>query len=212
MRRLIAIGASMGGIVAVESVISRLPADTPPIVIVQHILPAFTGPFAKRLDASGPITVVEAANGDALRQGVAYLAPPHHHLLVKSVNGEMRAILSAAPPVRFHRPSVDALFHSLAELESVDIVAALLSGMGSDGADGLLALRRKGARTIAQDESSSLIFGMPKEAIARGAAEQIVSLEELPAAILACLGSWETSRGATRGALAHLVRRRARRA
>ena len=187
--RLVAIGGSMGGIHALESLVSRFPAEMPPVLVVQHILPAFIGRLAARLDAAGALRVVEAADGERLASGVVYLAPAHRHLLVDESNGQLYVRLSSAPPVRFHRPSVDALFHSLAELDAVDVVAVLLSGMGSDGADGLLALRRKGARTIAQDEASSMIFGMPKQAIALGAARYVASLDELPAAILASLAS-----------------------
>lgn len=187
MRRLIAIGASMGGIAALESLISRLPADTPPILIVQHILPTFSRRFVERLNGVGHVAVVEAADGQPLLHGRAYLPPAHHHLLVRNIGGELRAGLSSAPPVRFHRPSVDMLFQSLTTLDGVGVVAVLLTGMGSDGAEGLLALRQRGAQTIVQDELSSAIFGMPKAAISRGAASRIVSLDDLPGAILASL-------------------------
>lgn len=184
---LVAIGASIGGVVALESLLSRLPETMPPIVIVQHTLPKFTARLAEQLDATSAIHVVEATHGAHLKSGCAYLAPAYVHLVVRAIDGELRTGLSKAPPIRFHRPSVDALFLSLAELRDLDITAVLLTGMGCDGADGMLALRRAGARTIVQDEASSVVFGMPKEAIARGGVELVASLQDLPAAILSTL-------------------------
>ena len=184
---LIAIGASTGGVAALEGLLSELPIGLPPIVIVQHILPSFGRAFAERLDAQGAIRVVEAGHGTPLTAGNAYLAPAHTHLKVASTQGELRAFLSTAPPVRFHRPSVDVLFYSIAELPRVRAVGVLLTGMGRDGADGMLALRRAGATTIAQDQASSVVFGMPKEAIASGAAKHVVPLQEIAGAIVAAV-------------------------
>jgi two-component system, chemotaxis family, protein-glutamate methylesterase/glutaminase len=186
-RQLIAIGASLGGVPALESILSRLPATSPPVLVVQHILPAFSGPFSQQLDSVSALRVVEAAHGARLRAGVAYVAPGHRHLLVHETSGELRVVLSQAPPIGFHRPSVDATFCSLAKLTDAAIVAVLLTGMGRDGADGMLALRQVGARTIAQDQASSLIFGMPKAAIKTGGAEFVMSLADIPGAILSCL-------------------------
>jgi two-component system chemotaxis response regulator CheB len=188
VRPLIAIGASMGGTVVLESLLARLPADTPPIVIVQHTLPHFVGPLVRQLDAVSPMKVVEAADGAVLTPGMACVAPGGSHLVVERQGDELRTILALGPPVRFHRPSVDVLFHSLVTLPHVDLVAVLLTGMGRDGAEGLLALRRAHAQTIAQDQGSSAIFGMPKEAIERGAAQYISSVDQLPSRILSCLG------------------------
>jgi len=191
-RQLIAIGASMGGTVVLESLLARLPPDTPPIVIVQHTLPHFVGPLVRQLDAVSRMRVVEAADGAVLTPGMASVAPGGSHLVVERQGEELRTILALGPPVRFHRPSVDVLFHSLVTLPQVEIVAVLLTGMGRDGAEGLLALRRCGAQTIAQDQGSSAIFGMPKEAIERGAAQHISSVDQLPARITACLGQRRT--------------------
>jgi len=188
VRPLIAIGASMGGTVVLESLLARLPSDTPPIVIVQHTLPHFVGPLVRQLDAVSPMKVVEAVDGAVLTPGMASVAPGGSHLVVERQGDELRTILALGPPVRFHRPSVDVLFHSLVTLPHVDLVAVLLTGMGRDGAEGLLALRRAHAQTIAQDQGSSAIFGMPKEAIERGAAQYISSVDQLPNRILSCLG------------------------
>ena len=182
--RLIAIGASMGGNRAIEVLLSGLGVDTPPILIVQHTLPDFTWRFASHLNAVSPMYVVEATHGQPIMPGVAYIAPGHAHLQVKHEAGALHTVLLRTPPVQFHRPSVNVLFHSLAELHGVDVVAVLLTGMGRDGAEGMLALRRAGARTIVQDEASSIAFGMPKEAIERGAAQHVSSLEDLPRRIM----------------------------
>jgi len=187
-RQLVAIGASMGGTVVLESLLARLPPDAPPIVIVQHTLPHFVAPLVRQLGAVGRMRVVEAADGASLSPGMACVAPGRSHLVVERQGEELRTVLALGPAVRFHRPSVDVLFHSLVGLPHVEIVAVLLTGMGRDGAEGLLALRRAGAQTIAQDRGSSAIFGMPKEAIERGAARHISSLDDLPHRILACFG------------------------
>ena len=184
---LIAIGASTGGTVALELVLRRLPPDVPPIVIVQHTLPGFVGPLVDRLDGVCPMRVVEAVNDELLRVGVAYVAPAESHLVVERRGAELRTGLRRAPLLHVHRPSVDVLFESLAALPRVDVVAVLMTGMGRDGAAGLLALRQAGAQTIAQDEGSSAIFGMPKEAIARGAVRYVSSIHDLPDRILMCL-------------------------
>ncbi|MEQ1909916.1 MAG: CheB methylesterase domain-containing protein [Vicinamibacterales bacterium] len=184
VRRLIAVGASVGGNRAIESLLMRLPADTPPILIVQHTLPDFTGRFASRLNEVSPMRVVEATDGQVIVPGAAYIAPWHAHLTVTQLPHGLHTALIRTPRVQFHRPSVDALFLSLVGLRDVDVVAVILTGMGRDGAEGMLALRRSGARTIVQDEKSSMVFGMPKEAIERGAAEQVSSLDELPQRIL----------------------------
>ncbi len=177
----------MGGTVVLESLLARLPADTPPIVIVQHTLPHFVGPLVRQLDAVSPMQVVEAVDGGVLTPGMACVAPGGSHLVVERLGDELRTILALGPPVRFHRPSVDVLFHSLVTLPHVDVVAVLLTGMGRDGAEGLLALRRARAQTIAQDQGSSAIFGMPKEAIERGAVQHISSVDQLPSRILSCV-------------------------
>ncbi|MFI5178377.1 MAG: chemotaxis response regulator protein-glutamate methylesterase [Vicinamibacterales bacterium] len=177
---LILIGASAGGTQAIEAVLTRLPAAAPPMLIVQHMPPQFTSAFAKRLDAVCAMRVVEARGGEVLRRGTAYIAPGDFHLTVEPAGIELRTALTDGPPVHFQRPSVDVLFQSAARLRSVPIVALLLTGMGADGADGMVALRRAGATTIAEDEQSCVVFGMPAEAIARGGAVHVATLLAMP--------------------------------
>ncbi len=183
---IIAIGASTGGPQAIESVLTRMPAQTPPIVIAQHMPAGFTKAFAERLDKVCAIRVVEAAGGEPLEPGTAYVAPGEHHLVVQVRGIKLMTGLHDGPAVHHQRPAVDELFFSLAKLRGVPIVAALLTGMGSDGADGLLALRQAGAETIAEDEHSCIVFGMPREAIARGAAMHVATLLRMPALIPEC--------------------------
>jgi two-component system chemotaxis response regulator CheB len=176
---VIAIGASTGGTQAIETVIKRLPADMPPIVIVQHIPPVFSASFAHRLSTVCALRVKEAADGDALERGLALVAPGDAHMVVTRSGGVLRTALHHGEKVCYQRPSVDVLFRSVAETAGQHAVAALLTGMGSDGAAGLLALREAGAYTIAQDEASSVVFGMPREAIQRGAAVEVVPLHRI---------------------------------
>jgi two-component system chemotaxis response regulator CheB len=183
---ILAIGASTGGPAAIESVLLRMPAETPPIVIAQHMPAGFTKALAERLDRMCAIRVLEAAGGEALEPGTAYLAPGEHHLVVQAGGTTLMTALHDGPPVHHQRPAVDELFFSLAKLRGVPIVAALLTGMGSDGADGLLALRQAGAETIAEDEQSCIVFGMPREAIARGAAMHVATLLRMPMLIPEC--------------------------
>ena len=183
---IIAIGASTGGPQAIEGVLSRLPAETPPIVIAQHMPAGFTTAFADRLDKASAIRVVEAAGGEQLEPGTAYVAPGGYHLVVQRHGITLMTALHDGPPLHHQRPAVDELFFSLVRLRGVPIVAALLTGMGSDGADGLLALRQAGAETIAEDEHSCIVFGMPREAIARGAAMHVATLLQMPQVISEC--------------------------
>jgi len=184
---IILIGASTGGTQAIESVLTRFPADTPPILIVQHMPAGFTRAFAARLDTLCPMRVVEAQGGEVLKRGVAYIGPGDFHMMVEAVGLERRIVVKTGPPVHYQRPAVDVLFHSATRLQGTPIVAALLTGMGSDGADGMLALRQAGAVTIAQDEQSCVVFGMPKEAIARGGALHVSTLLAMPQLIAECL-------------------------
>jgi two-component system chemotaxis response regulator CheB len=186
-RGLILIGASTGGTQAIEAVLTRLPVDSPPILIVQHMPAGFTKAFAARLDTVSPMRVVETTGGELLKRGVAYIAPGDQHMLVEALGVELRTIVRGGPMVQYQRPSVDVLFHSAARLRNVPMVAALLTGMGADGADGMVALRKAGAATIAQDEQSCVVFGMPKEAIARGGAVHISTLLAMPRKIADCL-------------------------
>lgn len=183
---LIAIGASTGGTQAIEALLTRLPADVPPIVIVQHMPANFTRAFAERLDGICPMSVREAAGGELLERGTAYLAPGDFHLVVERFGVQLRTAVKQGPPVHHQRPAVDVLFHSIARLKGVPVVALLLTGMGADGADGMVALRQTGAETIAEDERSCVVFGMPKEAIARGGAAHVATLLRMPPLIFEC--------------------------
>jgi len=180
---LLVIGASTGGPQAIEAVLSRLPADVPPTLIVQHMPATFTAAFASRLNSVCPMRVFEAKGGERLERGTVYIAPGDHHLLVERHGVDLKTVLRQGPQVHHQRPAVDVLFASAAQLQGVPTVGVLLTGMGADGADGMVALRRTGAITIAEDEHSCIVFGMPKEAIARGGADRVVTLLQMPKAI-----------------------------
>jgi two-component system chemotaxis response regulator CheB len=182
-RGVIAIGASTGGTQAIETVLTRLPADLPPIVVAQHMPAGFTKAFAGRLDTVCAMHVVEASAGQTLERGTAYIAPGDYHLVVEAQGLQLTARLSQGPPVHYQRPAVDVLFASVARLKGLSVVGLLLTGMGADGADGMVALRRAGAITIAEAEESCVVFGMPKEAIARGGAVHVTSLLQMPGLI-----------------------------
>lgn len=182
---LVAIGASTGGTEALREILTQLPADAPPIVIVQHMPPIFTRQFAARLDGLCRVRVREAKTGDALLPGLVLIAPGgEQHMEVIRSGARFETRLVPGPPVNHSRPSVDVLFRSCARELGPNAVGILLTGMGNDGAQGLRAMRDAGARTIAQDEASCIVFGMPKEAILLGAAESIVSLELMAQALL----------------------------
>ncbi|MFT3733681.1 MAG: chemotaxis response regulator protein-glutamate methylesterase [Rhodocyclaceae bacterium] len=179
--RFIMIGASTGGTEAIKEVLSPLPAEMPPILIVQHMPEMFTASFAKRLDSVSKLAVKEAEDGERIRPGVAYLAPGHSHLyLRKAAGGGFVCGLSDANPVNRHRPSVDVLFNSAAELLGSRALGVLLTGMGKDGAQGMLAMKKAGAWTVAQDEKSSVVWGMPREAAMIGGASEVASLKDIP--------------------------------
>jgi two-component system chemotaxis response regulator CheB len=179
-RSLVAIGASTGGTEALRSIIEALPADAPPMLVVQHMPEGFTRAFAKRLDATARVQVKEAIHGDLVVPGRVLIAPGNQHMMLR---GRYVQLASGALVSR-HRPSVDVLFHSVAREAGAKAIGVILTGMGDDGADGLKAMRRAGAHTIAQDEASSVIFGMPKEAIARGAVAEVLSLAHIPFALI----------------------------
>jgi two-component system chemotaxis response regulator CheB len=181
---IIALGASTGGTEALRLILEAMPADAPGIVVVQHMPEGFTAAFAQRLDRSCRIDVKEAAHGDLVVVGRALIAPGNRHLLVRGSGSRFTVEVNDGPLVSRHRPSVDVLFRSVARCARANAVGVLLTGMGSDGADGLLEMRRAGAFTLAQDEASSVVFGMPKEAIERGAAEKVASLSRMPHEIL----------------------------
>jgi two-component system chemotaxis response regulator CheB len=181
--RLIALGASTGGTEALRTVLAELPPDCPGVVIVQHMPALFTNAFARRLNECCAITVREATDGERLTNGLALVAPGDRHLTVHRSGDGYAVQLTDAPPVSRHRPSVDVLFHSVARTAKAGAIGVLLTGMGSDGAEGLLAIRRAGGLTIAQDEATSIVFGMPKEAITRGAADRVLPLGRIAAAV-----------------------------
>jgi two-component system chemotaxis response regulator CheB len=182
--RIIAIGASTGGTEAIACVLRAMPKEAPGILVVQHIPPIFSAAFASRLDGLCAVDVKEAVDGDALRPGLALIAPGDFHMVLRKNSGGYFVNIKTGPPVCYQRPSVDVLFTSIAEIDASHAVAALLTGMGADGAQGLLKLRQSGAHTIAQDEASCVVFGMPREAIQRGAAEQVLPLDRIAHAIL----------------------------
>ncbi len=185
--RLVAIGASTGGTEAIREVLTRLPATMPGIVIVQHMPESFTGSFAKRLDGMCRLHVKEAAHNERILPGTAYIAPGHSHLAVRRIGTQYVTELSRGEPVNRHRPSVDVLFHSVAEAAGANAVGVLLTGMGKDGAPGMLAMRRTGAWNIAQDQASCVVWGMPREAVALGAVNESLPLLQIPAGIVARL-------------------------
>ena len=186
---LILIGASTGGTQAIEALLTKLPADGPPIVIVQHMPAHFTRAFAARLDGVAAMRVSEAEHHAPLLRGAAYIAPGDSHLLVASRGGELRALIDHGPRVHYQRPSVDVLFQSAAALTGIPMVALLLTGMGSDGADGMVALREVGATTIAEDERSCVVFGMPAAAIEKGGATHVAPRSAMPRLITEALSS-----------------------
>ena len=183
-QRVIAIGASTGGPAAIERVLSAMPAGTPPVLIVQHMPPGFADAFARRLDAGSEMSVRVAADGDLLEPGVALIAPGDRHMIVLGRASELRVGLRDGPPVHHQRPAVDVLFHALASTAGADAVGILLTGMGIDGASGMRALRDAGAHTIAQNEESCVVFGMPGEAIRRDGVCETLPLAHIPGAAL----------------------------
>jgi two-component system, chemotaxis family, protein-glutamate methylesterase/glutaminase len=183
-RRLIAIGASTGGTQAIEHLLQEMPPDMPPVVIAQHIPAGFSAAFAERLNRVCALTVREARGGEALGPGLVLIAPGNHHLLVERSPDGWRTRLDDGPKVCYQRPSVDVLFRSVAEAAGGSALGVLLTGMGSDGAEGMLAMRRAGGETYAQDEASCVVFGMPREAIRLGAAQNILALERMAPALV----------------------------
>jgi len=182
--KIIAIGASTGGTKALERVLMGLPANMPGIVIVQHMPPVFTKSFADRLDSVCSLHVKEAEDGDLIESGTALLAPGDYHMLVERRSAKYHVQIKKGPPVHHHRPSVDVLFNSVAEFVGVNASGVLLTGMGADGAKGLLAMKNAGAHTIAQDEASCVVYGMPKEAYNIGAVDDVVPLNDISEAII----------------------------
>jgi two-component system chemotaxis response regulator CheB len=182
--KVIALGASTGGVQALTEVISHLPATCPGVVVVQHMPARFTQSFAKRLDDSCAVQVKEAQSGDNVIPGRVLLAPGGFHMRLHRSGARYYVEVIDGPEVHHQRPSVDVLFESVAKYAGANAVGAILTGMGADGAAGLLAMRKAGARTIAQDEATSIVFGMPMEAIRCGAAERVLPLGEVARAVL----------------------------
>ncbi|MBX9635503.1 MAG: chemotaxis response regulator protein-glutamate methylesterase, partial [Magnetospirillum sp.] len=178
--RVVCIGASTGGTEALREVLENLPADSPGIVIVQHMPESFTAAFARRLDGLCEVTVKEAEDGDTVLRGHVLIAPGNRHMLLQRSGARYFVTVKDGPLVSRHRPSVDVLFRSAAHCAGGNAVGIIMTGMGDDGANGLLEMRNAGAYTVAQDEESCVVFGMPKEAILRGAAEKVVGLTAIP--------------------------------
>jgi two-component system chemotaxis response regulator CheB len=182
---VIAIGASTGGIEALEAVLTGLPGDLPGIVITQHIPAGFSRAFADRMNKICPMRVAEAVDGDVVEPGLALIAPGNFHMVLRKAGTGYRVAVKTGPMVCYQRPSVDVMFSSVAETAGSNAVGVILTGMGADGAQGLLKMKSAGAPTIAQNEASCVVFGMPKEAIRLGAADRVVSLRSISAAIVA---------------------------
>ena len=185
--QILAIGASTGGTQALHAVMGQLPGDTTGTVIVQHMPQMFTAAFAKRLNESSRMHVAEATGGEELLPGLAFLAPGGKHLVVERSGARYLVALRDGPQVHYQKPAVDVLFNSVARCAGANAVGVILTGMGSDGADGLLAMRTSGAHTISQDEASSVVYGMPKAAFDAGAACEVASLSDIPARITRAL-------------------------
>lgn len=182
--KIIAIGASTGGTQAIERVLVDFPANSPGTLIVQHMPAGFTASFAKRLNQVCKIEVCEARNGDSVVPGVALLAPGGKHMLLQKSGASYSVVLKDGPPVHFQKPSVDVMFQSVARHAGKNAVGVILTGMGSDGASGLLSMRENGAHTIAQDEQSCVVFGMPGAAVKLNAADEIISLEKITVRVM----------------------------
>ncbi|MCL1043043.1 chemotaxis response regulator protein-glutamate methylesterase [Shewanella marisflavi] len=187
--KLIAIGASTGGTEAIQRVITPLPANTPPILITQHIPAAFSLSFAKRLDSHSAMRVIESQGDEAIEAGTAYLAPGDAHLTVEKRGSKLYTKLLDSDPVNRHKPAVDVLFHSIAQCYGANTIGILLTGMGKDGAQGLNQLKAAGSHTIIQDEASSVVWGMPGAAAELNAHKEILHLDKIPARLMQLLHS-----------------------
>lgn len=182
--KLIIVGASTGGTEAIKTFLMKMPADCPGILITQHMPEGFTKSFARRLDGLCQISVSEAEGGERVLPGHAYIAPGHSHLLLARSGANYMTQLNQEEPVNRHRPSVDVLFRSAAQYAGKNAVGVILTGMGKDGAAGMLAMKEAGSYNFAQDEASCVVFGMPREAIAIGATDEVASLNELSGKVL----------------------------
>jgi two-component system chemotaxis response regulator CheB len=185
--KIIAIGASTGGTEALKDVLTQFPANTPGIMIVQHMPANFTTSFAERLNSLCRIRVKEAEDGDSVLPGTALLAPGNFHMVMRRSGARYYVNVKSGPLVCYQRPAVDVLFNSVAAYGGANAIGVILTGMGKDGAQGMLKMKEAGAQTIAQDEKSCVVFGMPKEAIAAGGVDRVVSLRDIPAEVLKML-------------------------
>ena len=178
-QQIIAIGSSTGGTEAIKEVLVDLPLDSPPVVVTQHISKSFSAAFAQRLDSLCQLTVVEADTGMELRSGHVYIAPGDRHLMIVKKGGNYTCLLNNGPEVNRHKPSVDVMFRSLLDSTPKDVHAVVLTGMGSDGAEGMLELLKAGATTTVQDEASSVVWGMPGSAVKLSAAQSVIPLKKM---------------------------------
>ncbi len=182
--KIIAIGASTGGTEALKTILTGMPPNAPGILVVQHMPANFTTSFAKRLNELSAITIREARDGDSLVNGMALIAPGNYHMLLKRSGARYYVQIKDGPLIHHQRPAIDVLFHSVSTYAGGNAVGVILTGMGSDGALGLLKMKEAGARTVVQDEKSCIVFGMPKEAIKLGAAEKVLPLQNIAQAAL----------------------------
>ncbi len=183
--KLIAVGASTGGTEAIKNLLQPLPVTSPALLITQHMPPGFTRSFAERLNKLSQITVKEAENGERILPGHAYIAPGDRHMELCRNGADYQVLITDAPAVNRHRPSVDVLFRSVAKFAGRNAVGVLLTGMGSDGAAGLLEMKQAGAYTLAQDEASCVVFGMPRAAIQMGAVDEVMDIHKISKKMLA---------------------------
>lgn len=192
--KVIAVGASTGGTIAIEKLLCGMPLNVPGMLIVQHMPEYFTASFAERLNNLCKIEVREAKDGDAAVPGVALIAPGGHHMLLERSGAFYQVRIKGGPMVHHQKPSVDVLFHSVAKNAGANAIGVLLTGMGADGADGLLSMKENKAYTIAQDEASSVVYGMPGEAVKLGAACDVLPLDEIPGRIIKRLSGEERTK------------------
>jgi len=182
--KLIIVGASTGGTEAIKDFLVQLPSNSPGILIAQHMPESFTKSFSERLDKLCKINVVESRGGERILPGHAFVAPGHSHLMLQRCGANYVTELSQRDPVNRHRPSVDVLFHSAAKAAGKNAIGVILTGMGKDGAEGMLAMHKAGAYNFAQDEASCVVYGMPKEAVATGGVDEIIPLQEMAKKVL----------------------------
>ncbi|EYU16944.1 chemotaxis response regulator protein-glutamate methylesterase [Photorhabdus luminescens] len=192
--KLIAVGASTGGTEAIKNLLQPLPVTSPALLITQHMPPGFTRSFAERLNKLSQITVKEAENGERILPGHAYIAPGDRHMELCRNGADYQVLITDAPAVNRHRPSVDVLFRSVAKFAGRNAVGVLLTGMGSDGAAGLLEMKQAGAYTLAQDEASCVVFGMPRAAIQMGAVDEVMDILKMSKRMLAKISSGQAVR------------------